>query len=132
MQIRRRTVARVIVAGGVLVFLLWAVPFYAQEQTESEGKIRLIQINFVIEATERAQASDPAVVEIQVAVKRGLGPGDFNGDGVVNLKDFTLFVNAYWQPMTLEQAKFDLDGNGSINHYDLFIFANHISEKQDE
>ncbi|MCD6336271.1 MAG: T9SS type A sorting domain-containing protein, partial [Candidatus Latescibacteria bacterium] len=52
-------------------------------------------------------------------------PGDFNGDGQVNLSDFSLFVGYYGS--TAGDADFDslydLDGDGKIGLSDFSIFA---------
>lgn len=57
--------------------------------------------------------------------------GDFNGDSVVGLADFVMFVNAYgstssapdWDPA------FDLDGNGSIGLGDFVIFVDNYGRE---
>lgn len=46
------------------------------------------------------------------------GPGDFNGDGVVDLADVTAFINA-WQN---QDPSADLDGNGIFDLADVVIF----------
>ena len=50
-----------------------------------------------------------------------LRPGDFNGDGVVNLNDWTEFNAAFVDP-TLAALTCDIDVNGTVtgNDYDLF------------
>ena len=61
---------------------------------------------------------------LQVVVKAG-GPGDFNGDGVVDFEDFLLFAQHFgtragdsgWD------ARFDLDGDGVVGFSDFLIFG---------
>ncbi|KKW17037.1 MAG: hypothetical protein UY56_C0005G0062 [Parcubacteria group bacterium GW2011_GWA1_50_14] len=50
----------------------------------------------------------------------GVVRGDFNGDGAVDIKDWSIFVAKRSDPAML--AKFDLSGDGKINVVDLSIF----------
>ena len=46
-------------------------------------------------------------------------PGDFSGDGVVDLDDFFAFADGFGT----RDLRFDLDGNGLVDFVDLFRFA---------
>ncbi len=50
---------------------------------------------------------------------------DFDGDGVVGISDFLLFVDHFGsrQDDGKYQAKYDLDGNGEIGIPDFLLFA---------
>ena len=54
--------------------------------------------------------------------------GDFNGDGVVNLSDHTLFVAAYGLSEGDDgyNAEMDMNGDGTINTADFLIFVSHF------
>ena len=54
--------------------------------------------------------------------------GDFNGDGVVNLSDHSLFVAAYGLSEGDDgyNAEMDLNGDGTINTADFLIFVSHF------
>ena len=54
--------------------------------------------------------------------------GDFNGDGVVNLSDHTLFSAAYGLSAGDDgyNAEMDLNGDGTINTADFLIFVSHF------
>ncbi len=54
--------------------------------------------------------------------------GDFNGDGVVNLSDHSLFVAAYGLSEGDDgyNAEMDLNGDGTINIADFLIFVSHF------
>ena len=54
--------------------------------------------------------------------------GDFNGDGVVNLSDHTLFVAVYGLSEGDDgyNAEMDLNGDGTINTADFLIFVSHF------
>ena len=54
--------------------------------------------------------------------------GDFNGDGVVNLSDHTLFVAAFGlsEGDAGFNAEMDMNGDGTINTADFLIFVSHF------
>ncbi|MDE2724485.1 MAG: putative Ig domain-containing protein [Gemmatimonadota bacterium] len=54
--------------------------------------------------------------------------GDFNGDGVVNLSDHSLFVAAFGlsEGEAGYNAEMDLNGDGTINTADFVIFVSHF------
>ncbi len=54
--------------------------------------------------------------------------GDFNGDGVVNLSDHSLFVAVYGLSEGEDgyNAEMDLNGDGTINTADFLIFVSHF------
>ena len=54
--------------------------------------------------------------------------GDFNGDGVVNLSDHSLFVAVYGLSEGDEgfNAEMDMNGDGTINVSDFLIFTSHF------
>ena len=54
--------------------------------------------------------------------------GDFNGDGVVNLSDHSLFVAVYGLSKGDDgfNAEMDLNGDGTINTADFLIFVSHF------
>ncbi len=54
--------------------------------------------------------------------------GDFNGDGVVNLSDHSLFVAVYGLSEGDDgfNAEMDLNGDGTINTADFLIFVSHF------
>ena len=54
--------------------------------------------------------------------------GDFNGDGVVNLSDHSLFVAVFGlsEGDANFNAEMDLNGDGIINTADFLIFVSHF------
>ena len=48
---------------------------------------------------------------------------DFNRDGGVDLTDYFMLADVFYQPATAESAIYDQDGSGRIDFQDLFIFA---------
>ncbi len=54
--------------------------------------------------------------------------GDFNGDGVVNLSDHSLFVAVYGLSDGDDgyNAEMDMNGDGTINTADFLIFVSHF------
>ena len=54
--------------------------------------------------------------------------GDFNGDGMVNLSDHSLFVAVYGLSAGDDgyNAEMDLNGDGTINTADFLIFVKHF------
>ena len=55
---------------------------------------------------------------------------DFNGNGVVDLPDFLLFVTAFGSQAGQERydAKYDLDGNGEIGIDDFLLFVDNFGK----
>jgi len=80
---------------------------------------------FVLVVNDGTADSTPDTVKVMVLI-----PGDFNGDGRVDLSDFSLFVTYYslcegddgFDPL------YDLDGDGCIGLGDFSIFVTHYGE----
>ena len=53
---------------------------------------------------------------------------DFNGDLEVNFDDFFRFVDVFGDPVTGDDAVFDLDHDGSVDFDDFFIFVDHFGD----
>ena len=53
--------------------------------------------------------------------------GDFDGNGVVDLNDFRLFVPA----MGTQHARFDIDRDGTVGISDFFLFAERFGRRVD-
>ena len=74
----------------------------------------------------------PSLQERGVEVLFSRSPtSDFDGNGVVDVSDFLLFVNQFGlsQGTAGYDARFDLDGNGSIGISDFLIFVNAFGKK---
>ena len=58
-------------------------------------------------------------------------PGDFNGNGVVNISDFLLFVTHFGTSHGdgMYDARYDLDGNSEIGFSDFLIFTNNFGKE---
>ena len=56
---------------------------------------------------------------------------DFDGNGIVGISDFLLFLEQFGFSQKDEgyQARFDLDGDGVIGFGDFLIFANNFGKK---
>ena len=98
--------------------------------TESFTETDLIIIRYSTKAfggeQERMESSLFARISqdpISIRVATSGGTSDFNGDGVVDFTDFFQFADAFGQPATGGNARFDLDGNGQIDFGDFFQFA---------
>ena len=56
--------------------------------------------------------------------------GDFDGNGVVDISDFLLFVDVFGLSIEQEgfEARFDLDGNGVIGIPDFLLFVDNFGK----
>ena len=52
-----------------------------------------------------------------------IDPGDFDGDGALDIDDFLRFADEFGQTANPANQRFDLDGDGRIFYGDFFIFA---------
>ena len=59
------------------------------------------------------------------ATRPEVGP-DFNGDGVVNFADFSLFAESFGST----DVRFDLDGSGIVDFADFFILAESFGRQE--
>ncbi len=68
-------------------------------------------------------------VELQLSISTAPSP-DFDGDGVVGIPDFLLFVDAfgYQEGQVGYESKYDLDGNGTIGIPDFLIFVDNFGK----
>ena len=80
---------------------------------------------FTITVTVTDKANKTATESFSMAVSL---IGDFNGDGVVNLSDHSLFVAAFGLSEGDDgyNAEMDLNGDGTINTADFLIFVSHF------
>ncbi len=68
----------------------------------------------------RKSSPDKNVREVERA---SCGPGDFFGDGVVDMRDFILFFSAYNDPLKYD-TKMDLDKDGKVGLFDFALLVN--------
>ena len=80
---------------------------------------------FTLTVTVTDKANKTATESFSMAVSL---IGDFNGDGVVNLSDHSLFVAVYGlsEGDAGYNAEMDLNGDGTINTADFLIFVSHF------
>ena len=80
---------------------------------------------FTLTVTVTDKANKTATESFSMAVRL---IGDFNGDGVVNLSDHSLFVTAFGLSEGDDgyNAEMDLNGDGTINTADFLIFVSHF------
>ena len=87
-----------------------------------EGGATLIVKSFSI-----TSGSDVDVLDVSNAIITfpATGPGDFDGNGIVNLADFLLFVEVFNKSSSDVgfDARMDFDGNGNINLADFLAFV---------
>ena len=57
-----------------------------------------------------------------------MGPGDINGDGIVNTKDLKILAANWLETIPPGLANADIDGYGIVNTRDLKIMAAHWLE----
>ena len=79
---------------------------------------------------ESASSSD--VITATAVIKFNAAPSpDFDGDGMVGIPDFLLFVDVFGssQGDGKYEAKYDLDGNGVIEIPDFLIFVDNFGKK---
>jgi hypothetical protein len=50
-------------------------------------------------------------------------PGDFDGDGQIDLDDFFLFADQFQRRVPPAEPRFDLDDDGRVHYSDFFLFA---------
>ena len=69
---------------------------------------------------------DPVIVGVDLSADVASKPGDFNGDGAVDMADFMIFIGTFGSqtgmPNYREDA--DFDGNGVIDFFDYNAFLN--------
>ncbi len=80
---------------------------------------------FTLTVTVTDKANKTATESFSMAVSL---IGDFNGDGVVNLSDHSLFVAAFGlsEGEAGYNAEMDMNGDGTINTADFVIFVSHF------
>ena len=71
-----------------------------------------------------------ASANITAAAVTFINPADFNADGSVDTDDFLLFADQFGHRVPPAEPRFDLDGNGRINHLDFFLFADLVLEEE--
>ncbi len=98
----------------------------------SETEIRLVRVNLL-----RGGQSETIPMFLGVALQGsslGLpisGPSpDFNGNGIVDIPDFLLFVDVFGLKVGQEryETKYDLNGNDEIGIPDFLIFVDHFGK----
>ena len=86
--------------------------------------------------SQHVSPDDPIRFVISFAKSADIGtlnalPGDFNGNGVVNISDFLLFVTHFGTSRGdgTYDARYDLDGNSEIGFSDFLIFTNNFGKE---
>ncbi|MEZ5506923.1 MAG: ExeM/NucH family extracellular endonuclease [Gammaproteobacteria bacterium] len=78
------------------------------------------QVDFYAADAYRSSDHDP--VQVVLNLQTPAPKGDFNADGVRNLKDLLLLLRQLFRPLTDANVQFDLNGDGRINLTDLLAF----------
>ncbi len=80
------------------------------------------------ETDDQSQQSAPAETDDQS--QQSAPTSDFDGDGVVGIPDFLLFVDVFGarEGQANYDVKYDLDGNGEIGVPDFLIFVDNFSK----
>ncbi|MXY99253.1 hypothetical protein F4Y93_00895 [Candidatus Poribacteria bacterium] len=89
--------------------------------------IRLMRVSVVGE-----EYAEVLPVDLNIALGKATPPSaDFDGNGIVGISDFLLFVEAFGsrEGQTQYDEKYDLDGNGEIGVSDFLIFVNAYGEQ---
>ena len=91
--------------------------------------------HIVVTATDPFRLSDEITVTINVTDVNESPDvtatyGDFDGNGVVDISDFLLFVDVFGLSIEQEgfEARFDLDGNGVIGIPDFLLFVDNFGK----
>ena len=76
-------------------------------------------------SSEMMEMMSTATARVELEVSTATSP-DFDGDGMVGISDFLLFVNHFGTSSgdAGYDARYDLDGNGAIGISDFLIFVN--------
>ena len=88
----------------------------------TETEIRLVRVELLGKQSETISMF--LSVALQEALVISIFSPDFNGNGIVDIPDFVLFVDVFGLKESEEryEAKYDLDGNGEIGVSDFLIF----------
>lgn len=82
------------------------------------------QVDWYAADAYRSSDHDPVLVVLDLQQPQAPQvPGDFNEDGVRNLKDLLLLIGQLFKPVTDANRLFDLTGDSRINLADLLAFA---------
>lgn len=82
------------------------------------------QVSWYAADAYRSSDHDPVLVVLDLQQPQEPHvPGDFNQDGVRNLKDLLLLIGQLFKPVTDTNRAFDLTGDSRINLADLLAFA---------
>ena len=93
----------------------------------SGAEIRLVRGDLV-----RGGQIETVALNIRIALQVSNAPSsDFDGDGIVNLADFLLFVSRFGsrQGDGTYETKYDLDSNSAIELSDFLIFVNDFGKR---
>ena len=121
------TGTRVPDAGGTFVILQFTV-----DEAAAHGDSTVLH---VMEAVLNNQDPQTVTVNGKIRVRTSDRlPGDFNGDCVVNFKDFLLFMRHYGSQEgdPKYDPAFDLNGDGKINFGDFLIFMQYYGKTCDD
>ena len=83
----------------------------------------------IVKSLSMTSGSDVDVLDVSNAMisftASATGPGDFDGNGNVNIADFLLFVEAFGKTSSDVgfDARMDFDGNGNVNIADFLLFV---------
>ena len=83
--------------------------------------------NISISSNDPNSATQTLSVSIIVKVSSANPKADFDGDGVVGITDFLLFVEAFGST----DSKFDIDGDGVVGVTDFLLFVESFGKKVD-
>ena len=106
----------------LIFFCSWQCPLYSSVSiTGTPTKAGTFTLTVKVTDNARKTATESFSMAVSLI-------GDFNGDGVVNLSDHTLFVAAFGlsEGDAGFNAEMDMNGDGTINTADFLIFVSHF------
>ena len=104
----------------------------AVDVTDREFSIGIKRVGLAESPTSRDSITTTNVVTFNAVPSPDVAPSpDFDGDGVVGIPDFLLFVDRFgaMRGDGKYEAKYDLDGNGAIGIPDFLIFVDNFGKE---
>ena len=96
----------------------------AAKFSEGSHKIRAKQID------EANKESDYSILKLFTISELLVANTDLNGDNILNITDWSIFLSSWASKKTEIRAKIDLNGDGKINISDLSVFLSAFSKKK--
>ena len=81
----------------------------------------------VRQADTQGKTSDYSIEKTFSVVKIFLPKADLNSDGIVDAKDWSIFVARYQSPDAKNRMELDLNNDGKVDAQDLSLFINALT-----